>query len=110
MGERVETLTSLTYMAVFAMSYYGPNASIMGTIKLSIFQYKAVSDLGALMQTLAFFWFVGFCSFLLNGMLLYCTCKINVLTVMKGLHKDFWFYFMVTEATLLLNVSFSSID
>ena len=53
-------------MAVFAMSFYGPNATIMGTIKLSIFQYKAVSDIGALMQTLAFFWFVGFCSFLFD--------------------------------------------
>ena len=31
--ERNETIIPLTYIAVMAMAYYGPNAEIMGSVK-----------------------------------------------------------------------------
>ena len=34
--ERIETLVPLTYMLCFAIAFYGPNAEILGNIRLTL--------------------------------------------------------------------------
>ena len=41
---RTETLIPLIYMITLLMAYFGPNAEILGTIKLEIWHYDNTID------------------------------------------------------------------
>ena len=42
--ERIETLVPLTYIAVMSLAYYGPNAEIVGSVKLQIWHHRNVIE------------------------------------------------------------------
>ena len=39
MTERIESVIPFTYLLTFLMAYYGPNAEILGNIKLTIWPH-----------------------------------------------------------------------
>ena len=68
--ERNETLVPLTYLAIMAMAYYGPNAEIMGSVKLQIWHHdNIIQDFGAFATNILILFAMDFMSFIVNGFL-----------------------------------------
>ena len=103
-GERC-SLLSLAYMIIILLAYYGPNAELLGNIKLAIWQFQnPIPDIGAYTFNVAVLLIVDLVSFMINGIVLRIFCKINVLKVIHGLQKRFWHIFWAAESFLLMVV------
>ena len=88
------------------MAYFGPNAEIMGSVKLQIWHHQnVIEDFGAFATNIVILFFVDFLSFIINGLLIWKFCNINPLRVLCDIQKRFWFVMMVVEAHLLSAVS-----
>ena len=106
LSERLETTVPLSYIAVMAMAYYGPNAEILGTVKLRIWQSQTtIEDFGEFAMTLGVLLVVDFMSFVVNAILLWKFCKINSMEVLKNIQKRYWFVMVFAEAGWLFIVS-----
>ena len=87
------------------MAYYGPNADILGSIKLKIWHYETViENIEKFVLNLLSLFFIDVISFAVNGILIWHFCKLNVLEVINDLQKSFWLVFTFSEALLLLEV------
>ena len=92
-------------MIIILLAYYGPNAELLGNIKLAIWQFQnPISDIGAYTFNVAVLLIVDLVSFMINGIVLRIFCKINVLKVIHGLQKRFWHVFWAAESFLLMVV------
>ena len=100
-----KSVNTLTYMALVAMAYFGPNAQLMGNIQLVIWQFqRPITDIQAYLFKVSLLMVVDIFSLFLNGVLLWHFCKINMVKVMKKLQGEFWFPFAIAEAFLLMAV------
>ena len=86
------------------MAYYGPNAELIGNVKLTIWQYEAVKDINMFLQNISFLFAIDFFCGVVNGLLLWATCKLNCLKTLKNIQKDFWLIMGVQEALYFLTV------
>ena len=102
--ERSESIVPLIYALCFLMAFYGPNADNFGNIKLSLWQYRAISDPKEYVLNICLLGSVDSLSFVFNGVLLWATCKINVLETLKNLQKDFWLLFAIQISHSLIQV------
>ena len=85
-----QSLHVITYMTLIVMAYYGPNAEILGNIKLNIWQFnRPIADI----------------SLIINGILLWQFCKINILKILKKLQQKYWFIFAIAEAYVMMEVN-----
>ena len=109
MTERIETLVPSTYILCFLMGWYGPNAELLGNIKLDFWQYAPVEHLGATLQTLTTLLIVDFCSLIINGIVLWKLARINILKSLQILQRDFWLLMAVYEWTLFVEVRYLDI-
>ena len=104
-GEKC-SLMSLTYLLVILMAFYGPNAELLGNIKLTLWQFQnPIKDIGDyainVMTFLAVDWFSSF----INIVVIRIVCKINVFKVLKTLQQNYWPIFTACEAFLLIEAS-----
>ena len=88
--ERVETVVPILFLTTFFMAYYGPNAELIGNVKLTIWQYEAVTDINELLKNICLFFAIDFSSAIVTGIILWTTCKINCLKTLKKMQKEFW--------------------
>ena len=109
MTERIETLVPATYMLCFLMGWFGPNAELLGNIKLDFWQYQPVEHLGPFLQNLGVLLIVDFLSFIINGINLWKFARINILKSLQILQKDFWLLMAVYEWTLFVEVRYLDI-
>ena len=103
--ERVEAVVALLFLSTFLMAYYGPNAELIGNVKLTIWQYEAVTDMNELLKNIFLFFAIDFSSAIVNGLLLWTTCKINCLETLKKMQKEFWCILGFQEAYAFLSVN-----
>ena len=104
LAERIETLVPLSYIICFAIAYYGPNAEILGSVKMNLWQYKPVQDIGSYMTNLAMLFAVDFMSLIINGVVLKMTCNINMWKVLQKTQSEFWILIAVQQAYILNEV------
>ena len=102
--ESCESIVPLIYASCFLMAFFGPNADNFGNIKLSLWQYQAISDPKDYVLNICLLGSVDSLSFVFNGVLLWATCKINVLDTLKNLQKDFWLLFAIQISHSLIQV------
>ena len=102
--ERSESIVPLIYALCFLMAFYGPNADNFGNIKLSLWQYQAISDPKEYVLNICLLGSVDSLSFVFNGVLLWATCQINVLETLKNLQKDYWLLFAIQISHSLIQV------
>ena len=102
--ERIETLVPLTYMICYAIAYYGPNAEILGSVKLDLWQFKPILDFDKYMTSLFMLFSVDFLSLIMNGIILWTTCNINMFKVFRKIQSEFWLIMAVQQAYSLLEV------
>ena len=96
--ERVETLVPLIYMLCFAIAYYGPNAEIMGNVKLTLWHFKSVLDIENYMKNLFMLFSLDFISLVINWIILKTTCNINMFKTFQKLQSEFWLIMAVQQA------------
>ena len=104
MSERIETVVPAIYMICVLMGWFGPNATMLGNIKLTIWHYAAIGDFQAFLYTISIFLCVDFMSFVINGILLWSTVKINVFKTLQILQRDFWLVMAIFECSLFVEV------
>ena len=102
--ERIETLVPLTYILCYAIAYYGPNAEILGSVKLDLWQFKPILDFDKYMTSLFMLFSVDFLSLIMNGIILWTTCNINMFKVFQKIQSDFWLIMAVQQSYSLLEV------
>ena len=102
--ERVETVIPLLFITTFAMAFYGPNAELIGNVKLTIWQHEAVTDINELLKNIYIFLIIDFSSAIVNGFLLWKTCRINSFKILKQMQKNYWLIMGLQEAMLFLGV------
>ena len=88
------------------MAYFGPNAKILGNIKLEIWQFdRPITDIEAYTSKVSILMGVDLFSLVVNGILLWTFCRINVLKVLKKLQQKYWQFFAIAEGYILMEVS-----
>ena len=108
MTERIETIIPLTYILLTLMAFYGPNAEILGNIKLTVWHYQTpIEDIEIFISNVGLLLLIDLLSFIINGTLLWKFCKINVLKILQQLQNDFWLYMAIIEAVIFCEVSFA---
>lgn len=99
------SLHSLTYMALITIAYYGPNAGLLGNVQLAIWHFeRPIDDIGAYVFNVFLFFAVDLLSLVVNAVILWKVCNINLLKKMKKLQHCFWHVFAITEAFLMIEV------
>ena len=96
--ERIETLIPLSYMICFAIAYYGPNAEILGSVKMTLWHYKSVMDIGNYMKNLFILFGVDFLSLIINWIILWTTCNTNMFKIFQKIQSEFWLIMAVQQA------------
>ena len=102
--ERIETLVPLTYMICFAITYYGPNAEMLGTVKLDLWSFKPIVDIGNYAKNLFILFVVDFTSLVFNGIILKTTCNIKVFEIFQNIQREFWLVMAVQQGWSLAQV------
>ena len=63
--ERIEFIVPLTYMVMLLMAYYGPNADILGNVKLKMWHFQTpITNINDFVITLGFMLAIDFFSFI----------------------------------------------
>ena len=104
MTERIETLIPLIYIICMLMGWFGPNATILGGIKLTLWQHGAIKDLNIFLTNVTLFVSVDLVNFILNWILLKTTVNINLMSNLKTIQKDFWLLMAFQETALFIEV------
>ena len=104
LGER-KSIIPFTYVLIVLMAYYGPNAKLLGNIQLAIWHYQTpITDIEDLVFNVGLLLLVDLSSFVINGLLLWYFCGINLMKTLKSLQQEFWLAFAIAEAYLLMEV------
>lgn len=100
-----KSLHALTYMILIIMAYYGPNAELMGNIKLAIWHLqKPILDINGYIFNVFLLFAFDLLGLTINGIILWRYCKINILKVIAKLQKEYWVIFASGEGGLLIEV------
>ena len=102
--ERIETLVPFSFIICYAIAYYGPNAEILGNFKLDLWQFKPILDLGNYMKSVFILFIVDFMSLVINGIILWTTCNVNIFKILQNIQSEFWFVMAAIQAFSLAQV------
>ena len=97
-NESVEIIMPISYVVTLLMAYYGPNSKILGNIKNSEWQYRAIEDIGSTMKWIALLFSVDIISAIICTALIYRFCKINVLKMYLQLQNQVWYILVIVQA------------
>ena len=86
------------------MAYFGPNAELIGNVKLTIWHFQAVKDINKFLEKVFFLFAIDLIGAVVNGLLLWTTCKLNCLKTLKNMEKGFWHIMSIQEAAMFLTV------
>ena len=104
----MEAIVPVTFMLIFTMAYYGPNAEIIGNVKFNQWQFKAITDLEQYVSNLALLFIVDLSSAMISGVILWTTCKINIFKTLQKIQKDLWYFMAIYDAYKFVVVSNTS--
>ena len=105
MGER-KSFMPMTFVLITLMSYYGPNAEILGGVKHTMWQFQGtITDIQAYAIKVSLLLIGDWMSFVINTVVLWYYCKINLFEVSRKLQQEFWIVFMFIENLYLMEVS-----
>ena len=86
------------------MAYYGPNAKILGGIKLDLWHHEVVTDIIPVLKNLSLLFCIDLLSAITNGIILAITCKINCFKWIQKIQSQYWLIFAFTEARCMNEV------
>ena len=103
--EMVEIIVPLIYLLCFSMAYFGPNASMIGNIKNSYWQYIGIVDVEYSINIVCLFFFIDLFSGIGCYLMLWIICRINLFKAHIILQKEFGDIFLVSLIFILNTVS-----
>ena len=96
----------LSYLLLILMAFYGPNAELLGNIKLTLWQFQnPIGDMGPYATKVIILLAVDWTASIINIIVIRIACKINVFKTLKTLQQNFWHVFAASEAFLLMEAS-----
>ena len=105
LGER-KSINTLSYLLLIIMAFFGPNAELLGNIKLQIWQFqRPILDIDAYILRVSLLMLADLLSLAINGILIWKICQVSIFKVFKKLQKSFWYLFAIAEAYVILEVS-----
>ena len=104
LNERIEFVVPLLYFISFFIAYYGPNATLIGSIKNTLWHFTIVADVKQAATNMAILFGIDICSAILCSVLLWFSCKISLFRAYTNIQKDFWLILAAQEAYLLVEV------
>ena len=100
-----KSINTLTYLILIIMAYFGPNAKLLGNIQLKIWQYqRPIVDIEAYIIKVSLLMAVDLGSLVINGIVIWKFCGINVMEMLKKHQKSYWIFFALAEAYVLMEV------
>ena len=106
-----KSIDTLTYLILVVMAFFGPNAEIIGNIKAQIWQFqRPITDIEAYATKVIILLLVDLSSFLINGVLLWYFCKINIMKTYTRLQQQLWVPFAFAEADLQIEAIFENLQ
>ena len=100
-----KSINTFTYVMLIIMAYFGPNAEVLGNVKLKIWQFqRPISDIYSCILKVSLLMAVDLLTLVINGILIWKICSISILQILKRLQKEYWVYFAVAEAYVLMEV------
>ena len=109
-NEMVEFFAPLTYLLCFVLAYYSPNSHLIGNIGNAYWQYETVKDFENAVENIFMFFAVDCISAVVCFLLLWGTCRINLLRSWSYLQREFGLIFAVNMAFSVNGVSRKSFD
>lgn len=88
--ETLEILLPVLYCIIFTLSYYGPNAEILGNVKADMWQYNRVDDIKNPLTKLGLFLLFDIMRIIAAAGFLWTSCKINFLYEYCRLMGFYW--------------------
>ena len=105
LNETVEAVVPLSFFVCFLVSYYGPNAEIIGGVKSDFFHYTPVTNIERFIENLFLFIAVDFTSVITTTLFLWIFSKINIFRMYKNLQQEFWTIMTINTAYIICVVS-----
>ena len=89
LSELGEFHVPLAFILVFLGASYGPNCGLFGGIGNSYWTYNAIEDINQALENMTIFFLADFSSTVASGLILWFSCKINLLNAFNELQKEF---------------------
>ena len=109
-NEIVEAVVPLSFFVCFLVSYYGPNAALIGGVKSDFFHYTPVTNIERFIENLFLFIAVDFMSVVTAGIFLWIFSKVNLLRMYMNVMKEFWPIMTINTAYSICVVSVLSLE
>ena len=105
LSEILEILIPLSYTVTFVIAYYGPNATILRSIKNDYWGNTSVGNIGKVLETELLLFSVDFGILVISSILLRYFCKINLLKEFCGVLRTYWILIAVVAGALISKVN-----
>ena len=103
-NETTEFILPISYVSVLLLSYYGPNAEIMGNIKNSSWQYAAIENIDDTIFWLGVMFLVDSASTVISFLLLWVFCKVNIIKMYSHILQHMGYLLAVQPAYYISEV------
>ena len=100
LAELCEGLTPLAYAFSFAMSYFGPNARLIGNVGSGIWQYRAVDDVLKMFMVLIGMFIMDIISLLLIATFIWIRAKVNIFQEFYEALQKYWYILAILLSNL----------
>ena len=107
LSEVLEILVPLSYTISFIVAYYGPNATILRSIKNNYWGNTISGDIGAVLNTEALLFSADFSSLVVSIICLRYFCRINLLKQFCLALKKYWYLIATIAGALISKVRFN---
>ena len=101
----IEFIVPLSYLLCFLMAYFGPNATLIGNVQNSYWQFRATEDINHTIIYLCIFFFIDLLSLVLCAQILWRFCKLSLYRGFVELQKEFGYAFAFCMTNYLNGVS-----
>jgi len=88
-NEVVEFVSPLAFILTFLGAFYGPNSVLLGNVGSDLWHFKPVEDIEGYLSTIMIFFFIDFSSVVLSSIILWLSCRINLVKAFMAIEKEF---------------------
>ena len=104
LSEVLEILIPLSYTVSFIVAYYGPNATILRSVKNDYWGNSVSGDIGTVLTTEVIIFSADFSSLVVSIVCLWYFCRINLLRYFCLALKKYWLLIAAVAGSLISKV------
>ena len=105
LGEALEIFVPFSYLIWFLSAYYGPNAFILGNIRNSYWDFKAVNDVVVVITVTLKMFSIDLGIGIVTALILWVFCRIDFLQEFCKLVKRYWALIALRIGSILIRVN-----